>query len=90
LHPLFSFKEELNILIVMGTNKKPDNKSRRQFFSLWLPGSEKETPPDRIKMLTPDGKLVEVDKNIFDEAVKKKAGKKEIFDWMKNPSKENE
>jgi hypothetical protein len=88
LHPTFSFKEELNILIDMGNNKKTDNKSRRQFFSLLLSGNEKETTPGRIKMLTPDGKLVEVDRNIFDQAVKKKAGKKEIFDWMKNPSKE--
>lgn len=41
-------------------------------------------------MLTPDGKLVEVDKAIYEKAVqKKKASNKEIFDWMKNPSKDN-
>ena len=41
-----------------------------------------------VKMLTPDGKLVEVDENILAAATKRnKAGNKEIFHWMKNPSK---
>ena len=41
-------------------------------------------------MLTADGKLVEIDKAVLDEAAKKqKSTNKEIFDWMKNPSKEN-
>ncbi len=74
----------------MGNNKKPDNKSRRQFFSLLLSGSENVATPEKIKMLTADGKLVEVDKAVFEEAAKKKkASNKEIYDWMKNPSKDN-
>jgi hypothetical protein len=43
-----------------------------------------------VKMLTAEGKLVEIDKAIFDQIAKKqKATNKEIYDWMKNPSKEN-
>jgi hypothetical protein len=39
-------------------------------------------------MLTADGKLVEVDKAAYDQlASKQKATNKEIYDWMKNPSK---
>jgi hypothetical protein len=74
----------------MGNNKKPDNKSRRQFFSLLLSGSENAANSKKIKMLTADGKLVEIDKAVFEEATKKKkASNKEIYDWMKNPSKDN-
>ena len=41
-------------------------------------------------MLTAEGKLVEVSKTVLNEISKKqKATNKEIFDWMKNPSKEN-
>ena len=41
-----------------------------------------------IKMLTPDGKLVEVDEAVLAAAAKgNEAGNKEIFHWMKNPSK---
>ena len=41
-------------------------------------------------MLTADGKLIEVDKAIFDLIAKKqKATNKDIFDWMENPSKKN-
>ena len=43
-----------------------------------------------VKMLTPDGKLVEVDESILAAASKgKKADNKEIFHWMKNPSKKS-
>lgn len=43
-----------------------------------------------VKMLTADGKLVEVDKTVLDELTKKqRATNQQIFDWMKNPSKEN-
>ena len=74
----------------MGNTKKPDNKSRRQFFSLLLSGSENAANSEKIKMLTADGKLVEIDKAVFEEAAKKKkASNKEIYSWMKNPSKEN-
>ena len=40
---------------------------------------------------TADGKLVEVDKAVFDAANKQKVNNKEILQWMSNPSKnENE
>jgi len=46
---------------------------------------------EKVKMLTPDGKLVEVDKAVFDAASKQKVNNKEILQWMNNPSKnENE
>ena len=70
----------------MGNNKQPDNKSRRSFFSGLL-NSKKE----KVKMLTADGKLIEVDKAVFDAANKQKVDNKEILQWMNNPSKkENE
>lgn len=73
----------------MGNNKKSVDKSRRWFFSLLLSKKEKNSP-EKIKMLTADGKLVEVDKALFDAVTKKqKATNKEIYNWMKNPSKEN-
>ena len=70
----------------MGNNQRPENKSRRSFFSGLL-NSKKE----KVKMLTADGKLVEVDKAVFDAANKQKVNNKEILQWMSNPSKnENE
>ncbi|MBI3139619.1 MAG: hypothetical protein HYZ15_13665 [Sphingobacteriales bacterium] len=74
----------------MGNNKKPGTKTRRGFFTELLQGSANTSKPEMIKMLTPDGQLVEVDKAIYEKAVqKKKASNKEIFDWMNNPSKKN-
>lgn len=68
-------------------NKKNEPKNRRQFFSSLLAGKPKG---ERVKMLTPDGKLVEVDKQILEQAQQKiKAGNKEIYNWMQNPSKDN-
>lgn len=58
-------------------------KSRRWFLSGGLSGAKKE----KVKMLTADGKLVEVDKTHLDEAIKQKASNKEIIQWMNNPSK---
>lgn len=73
----------------MGNNKKPVDKSRRWFFSLLLSQKENNST-EKIKMLTADGKLVEVDKALFDAVTRKqKATNKEIYNWMKNPSKEN-
>lgn len=41
-----------------------------------------------VKLLTPDGKLVQVDEKILNAArSNKKVSNKEIYDWMKNPSK---
>jgi hypothetical protein len=70
----------------MDNNKNEANKSRRSFFTSLL-NSKKE----KVKMLTADGKLVEIDKAALDAARKQKVNNKEILKWMKNPSKnENE
>ena len=72
----------------MGNDKKNGQNSRRQFFSSFFSDPSKT---EKIKMLTPDGKLVEVDKAVFEEAArKKKASNKDIYNWMKNPSKDTE
>ena len=74
----------------MGTNKQQKNRSRRGFFSSLLSGNE-ETKGDMVKMLTPDGKLVEVSKAVLEAASqKKRSSNKDIYDWMKNPSKDKE
>lgn len=74
----------------MGNTKNTADKSRRWFFSLFVAADKKNVKPEMVKMLTADGKLVEIDKTVLDEAAKKqKSTNKEIFDWMKNPSKEN-
>ena len=73
----------------MGNTKNTADKSRRWFFSLFVAADKKNVKPEMVKMLTADGKLVEIDKAVLDEAAKKqKSTNKEIFDWMKNPSKE--
>ena len=74
----------------MGDNNNNDNaKSRRWFLSLFTAADKKATSANMVKMLTADGKIVEVDKAILEKASKKqKATNKEIFDWMDNPSKE--
>ena len=42
-----------------------------------------------VKMLTADGKVVEIEKAVLDAAkTNQKATNKEIYDWMQNPSKE--
>lgn len=66
----------------MGNNKQPENKSRRSFLSGLL-NSKKE----KVKMLTADGKLVEIDKDVLEAASKQKVSNKEILQWMNNPSK---
>jgi len=74
----------------MGDNKKTEDKSRRWFLSLFTETDNKEAKPGMVKMLTADGKLVEIDKAVLEAASKKqKSSNKEIYDWMKNPSKEN-
>jgi hypothetical protein len=70
----------------MGNNKN-DQKSRRWFFSLFT-GESKNKKPEMVKMLTADGKLVEVEKSLYEKASKKvNASRKDIFNWMENPSK---
>lgn len=74
----------------MEDNKKSENKSRRWFLSLFTAADKKAAKPEMVKMLTADGKLVEIDKTLLDAASKKqKSTNKEIYDWMQNPSKEN-
>lgn len=74
----------------MGDSKKPDNKSRRDFFSM-LSGLTEKNSGEKIQLLTPDGKLVEVDKKIVAAATNRmKAGNTEIMQWMDNPSKKEE
>lgn len=73
----------------MGNNNKQDG-SRRWFLSLFAPGTKKAENTDTVKMLTADGKLVEVDRSVLDAATeRKKAANKDIYEWMNNPSKEN-
>jgi hypothetical protein len=59
------------------------NRSRRWFLTGGLFGPKRE----KVKMLTADGKLVEIDKAAFDAASKQKVHNKEILQWMNNPSK---
>lgn len=73
----------------MGNNNKRDG-SRRWFLSLFTSANKKTGNQDMVKMLTSDGKLVEVNKAVLEAASKKqKSSNKEIYGWMKNPSKEN-
>ena len=59
-------------------------------MSLFTAADTKEQTDGKVKMLTADGKLVEIDKAVLEAASKKqKSSNKEIYDWMKNPSKEN-
>jgi len=74
----------------MGNIKNTNDNSRRKFLSLFVPPEEKKEKPEMIKMLTADGKLVEVEKSVVEAAsTKQKVTNKEILAWMKNPSKEN-
>ena len=74
----------------MGNNKKEDLKSRRWFLSLFTGADQKPPKEGMVKMLTAEGKLVEIDKSVLEAASKKqKSSNKEIYDWMQNPSKEN-
>lgn len=65
-------------------NKKDQPKSRRQFFSSLLSNKKEE----KVKLLTPDGKLVEVDRSVVDAGQRKKVNNRDIYDWMNNPSKD--
>ncbi|HJV20869.1 MAG TPA: hypothetical protein VJ552_13380 [Sediminibacterium sp.] len=77
-------------------NNNQKDRSRRGFLSLLVPGKGANTStdgkekPEMVKMLTADGKLVEVEKSILEAASKKKkSSNQEIYQWMNNPSKEN-
>ncbi|MBS1512713.1 MAG: hypothetical protein JST86_17855 [Bacteroidetes bacterium] len=74
----------------MGHESSNSSKSRRSFLSAFTGQAEKNTTPGKVKMLTADGKIVEVDQAVLDAASKKqKATNQEIYDWMNNPSKPN-
>ncbi len=46
-----------------------------------LTGKAEATRGEKVKMLTADGKLVEVDKDVLAKASKNKVNNKEILDW---------
>jgi hypothetical protein len=65
------------------------NISRRGFLRLDM--KEKGQPTGSVSMLTADGKLVYIDKEIVSQAPEgNRASNKEILEWMKNPSKKEE
>ncbi|MEO6541569.1 MAG: hypothetical protein ABIN74_11275 [Ferruginibacter sp.] len=75
----------------MGEDEQAKEKGRRWFLSLFTAADKDKTgvKPEMVKMLTADGKLVQIDKAVLEAATKKqKSTNKEIYDWMKNPSKE--
>lgn len=74
----------------MGDNTNKDLKSRRWFLSLFSAPEKKTEKPEMVKMLTPDGKLVEIERSILEKAsTKQRSSNKDIYDWMQNPSKNN-
>jgi hypothetical protein len=53
-----------------------------------IPERQKEESAT-VKMLTKDGNLVEISREVLDQVTKnKKASNQEIYEWMNNPSKE--
>ena len=79
----------------------PEKNTNRKRFLQWgaaLLGSvtlfrffkkPKPTKQETVKMLTADGRLVEVNAAAFNARRKRtKASKKEIYAWMNNPSKQ--
>jgi hypothetical protein len=75
----------------MGNDKKQGTSSRRDFLSLFSLADKKKPAAEMVKMLTPDGKLVEVEKALLEKTTgKQKASNQEIYNWMKNPSKDKQ
>jgi hypothetical protein len=80
--------------------QKDLGKTRRKFLSLSLLGGagmlvgkavDAQTPAESsetVKMLTPDGKLVEVDKKAF-VTINKNASNQDVLNWM-SPNKDLE
>jgi len=73
------------------------SKNRRQFIkdaikamavtSIVVPTLAKANNNEKtVKMLTPDGKLVEVNESALKKATKKKVSNKEIMNWMNSKS----
>ncbi len=75
----------------MGDDKKQEAAGgRRWFLSLFTRAGKNTQAGEMVKMLTADGKLVEIEKTVLEAASKKqKAANKEIYEWMNNPSKTN-
>lgn len=72
------------------SNKDGEMKSRRWFLSLFASTGKTTENSNKVKMLTADGKIVEIDKSVLEQATqKKKSSNVEIYEWMKNPSKDN-
>jgi hypothetical protein len=80
--------------------KTSDSSNRRKFLTLGLLGgagllSQKasamlpiEPEEEKVSMLTPDGKLVEVSKRVLDQVEdRKKAANKDILDWTTTQNK---
>jgi hypothetical protein len=74
-----------------------ENKNRRKFIkeaisalaisSLAIPAFAETKPKGKmIKMLTSEGKLVEVDESVLNKFQKKKANNKDIVNWVKPKS----
>lgn len=67
----------------MNDANEPRGKTRREFLSVF-----KKKEEETVKMLTPDGKLVNIPRSVVAKlSNKQKATNKDIYDWMKNPSK---
>ncbi len=76
------------------------NNSRRKFLSLGLLGGaalvagkadaqQLASPTEKVKMLTPDGRLVEVDKAVLDKATNRhKASNEDVLKWA-SPAKKS-
>lgn len=83
-------------------NKTSDKSSRRRFLSLGLLGGAgfltkkanaaiPDPDAETIKMLTPDGKLVEVSKHVVDQSDNRlQARNEDILKWRKTTDKPKE
>ena len=77
----------------MADTPTSNKSSRRSFLSRLLSQNRQQLlqqagEDEKIRLLTPDGKLVEVERKVVEEASrKKKSTNREIYDWMNNPSK---
>lgn len=53
------------------------------------PEESLKIPSQKVKMLTPDGQLVEIDKSVLEGSNKQKASNKDIMRWSNNQSFKN-
>jgi hypothetical protein len=80
-------------------NRKEKNNRRSFFKSILITATAfgllprtkttpRQAPEEKIKMLTADGKLVEINKSVLDKkAGLKRASDKEVFNWMNRKHK---